>query len=310
MAERDYRAAWPLPSSTRFLAGTSIEVAREIPRDPAPEHALFDFDGTLSLIREGWMDVMVPLLAGILSEYARPWETEAEISALVKDFVTELTGKQTIYQMIRLAEEIRARGGTPRDPLDYKAEYHERLMERIASRRKGLADGTLPRAEALVPGSLEILSLLRDRGVHIYIASGTDEEYVLEEAALLGVDGFAPGRIYGAQADYASFSKEMVIRRILTENRVDGRRLAAFGDGYVEIADCKAAGGTAVAVASDESGRSGRPDPWKRERLLGAGADLVVPDYRDAAALVAFVWDGTEPEPVSGAAPAGQGGRR
>lgn len=323
MAERDYRAAWPLPSSTRFLAGTSIEVAREIPRDPAPEHALFDFDGTLSLIREGWMDVMVPLLAGILSEYARPWETEAEISALVKDFVTELTGKQTIYQMIRLAEEIRARGGTPRDPLDYKAEYHERLMERIASRRKGLADGTLPRAEALVPGSLEILSLLRDRGVHIYIASGTDEEYVLEEAALLGVDGFAPGRIYGAQADYASFSKEMVIRRILTENRVDGRRLAAFGDGYVEIADCKAAGGVAVAVASDESGRSGRPDPWKRERLLGAGADLVVPDYRDAAALVAFVWDGIEPEPAAprngaaaGAAGArlsggpGQGGRR
>lgn len=312
MAERDYRAAWPLPSSTRFLAGTSIEVAREIPRDPAPEHALFDFDGTLSLIREGWMDVMVPLLAGILSEYARPWETEAEISALVKDFVTELTGKQTIYQMIRLAEEIRARGGTPRDPLDYKAEYHERLMERIASRRKGLADGTLPRAEALVPGSLEILSLLRDRGVHIYIASGTDEEYVLEEAALLGVDGFAPGRIYGAQADYASFSKEMVIRRILTENRVDGRRLAAFGDGYVEIADCKAAGGVAVAVASDESGRSGRPDPWKRERLLGAGADLVVPDYRDAAALVAFVWDGIEPEPAAprNGAAAGAAGAR
>jgi len=52
-----------------------------------------------------------------------------------------------------------------------------------------------------------------------------------------------------------------------------------------------------VAVASDESGRSGRPDAWKRERLLGAGADLVVPDYRDAAALVAYVWDGIEPIP-------------
>lgn len=306
MAERDYRAVGPLPTSTRFLAGTSIEVARKIPRGSAPEHALFDFDGTLSLIREGWMDVMVPLLAGILYEYARPEETEEGIRALVKDFVTELTGKQTIYQMIRLVEEIRARGGVPRDPRDYKAEYHERLMERIASRRKGLADGTLPREEALVPGSLEILGLLRARGVHIYIASGTDEGYVLEEAALLGVDEFAPGRIYGAQADYASFSKEMVIRRILTENRVDGRRLAAFGDGYVEIADCKAVGGTAVAVASDESGRSGRPDPWKRERLLGAGADLVVPDYRDAAALVAYVWDGIEPESAAGAAPAGR----
>ena len=297
MAERDYKAAWPLPSSTRCLPGTSIEIARQLTRGPAPEHALFDFDGTLSLIREGWMDVMVPLLAGILLDFARPGETEESIRALVKDFVTELTGKQTIYQMIRLADEIRARGGVPRDPRDYKAEYHERLMERISARRKGLAEGTLPREEALVPGSLEILRLLRDRGVRIYIASGTDEEYVLEEAALLGVDEFAPGRIYGAQADYASFSKELVIRRILEENRVDGRRLAAFGDGYVEIADCKAVGGTAVAVASDESGRSGRPDAWKRERLLGAGADIVVPDYRDAAALVAYIWDGIEPAP-------------
>lgn len=306
MAERDYRAVWPLPSSTRLLAGTSVEVVRELPRGPAPEHALFDFDGTLSLIREGWMDVMVPMLAEILLEYARPGETEEGIRALVKDFVTELTGKQTVYQMIRLAEEIRARGGTPRDPLDYKAEYHERLMERIAFRRKGLADGTLPREAALVPGSLEILGLLKARGVAIYIASGTDEEYVLEEAALLGVDEFARGRIYGAQADYASFSKELVIRRILEVNRVDGRRLAAFGDGYVEIADCKAAGGIAVAVASDESGRSGRPDPWKRERLLGAGADLVVPDYRDAEALVSYIWDGIEPEPAADAEPTGR----
>ena len=307
MAERDYRAAWPLPSHTRFLSGTSIEVARDLPRGSAPEHALFDFDGTLSLVREGWMDVMVPLLAGFLAAYARPGETEADISALVKDFVTELTGKQTIYQMLRLAEEIRSRGGTPRDPRDYKAEYHERLMERIASRRKGLADGTLPREAALVPGSLEMLGLLRDRGVAIYIASGTDEAYVLEEAALLGVDGFAPGRIYGALADHASFSKELVIRRILAENRVDGRSLAAFGDGYVEIADCKAAGGVAVAVASDEAARSGLPDAWKRKRLLGAGADLVVPDFQDAAVLAAYVWDGVEPEPPAAGQDAAEG---
>lgn len=297
MAERDYRASWPLPERTRFLPGTSIEVAREIRRGAPPEHALFDFDGTLSLVREGWMDVMVPMLTGILLDFARPGETRESLAALVRDFVTELTGKQTIYQMLRLAEEIHSRGGSPRDPRDYKAEYHERLMERIAARREGLASGTLPRTAALVPGSLEILGALRRRGVSVYIASGTDEAYVLEEAALLGVDEFAPGRIYGAQADYASFSKELVIRRILEENRVDGARLVAFGDGYVEIADCKATGGLAVAVASDEAERSGRPDEWKRRRLLGAGADLVVPDFSQAEALVSYIWDGVEPEP-------------
>ena len=28
--------------------------------------ALFDFDGTLSLIRSGWMDIMVPMMVEIL----------------------------------------------------------------------------------------------------------------------------------------------------------------------------------------------------------------------------------------------------
>ena len=163
-------------------------------------------------------------------------------------------------------------------------------MQRIASRREGLAKKTVAREQMLVAGSLELLAALRDLGTAIYVASGTDEQYVLEEAHLLGVDEYAPGRIYGAQADYASFSKEMVIQRILKENRVDGEALIAFGDGYVEIADCKAVGGLAVAVASDEAERSGRCDAWKRERLIGAGADIVIPDYREAPALLDYVW--------------------
>jgi phosphoglycolate phosphatase len=292
VAERDYRRAWPMPGSTTFIPGTSIELIRSLHAARPPRHALFDFDGTLSLIREGWMQIMVPMMVRILSPFAGSGESEASIRALVSDFVAELTGKQTIYQMIRLAGEIEARGGKAADPLDYKSEFHDLLMTRIASRREGLAGGTMPRESMLVPGSLEILSLLRERGVAIHIASGTDEEYVLEEARLLGLDEYAPGAIHGARADHASFSKELVIRRILDENRVDGASLVAFGDGYVEIADCKAVGGVAVGVASDEAGRSGKPDAWKRERLIGAGADIVVPDYACARTLVDWLWSG------------------
>jgi phosphoglycolate phosphatase-like HAD superfamily hydrolase len=290
MEERDYSGKYPVPERPRYLAGTSIEILRDVALREPPRHALFDFDGTLSLIREGWVEIMVPMLADELWRYARKGETRESVVELVRDFVSSLTGKQTIYQMMRLADEIRARGGAPRDPADYKAEYHERLMSRIASRREGLASGAVKREDMLVPGSLEILSLLRERGVAIYVASGTDERYVLEEADLLGITEYVPGRIYGALANHASFSKEMVIRRILEENRVEGASLVAFGDGYVEIADCKSAGGTAVAVASDEAGRSGRPDEWKRARLIGAGADLVVGDYREARAVVGYLW--------------------
>jgi len=138
------------------------------------------------------------------------------------------------------------------------------------------------------------LRALRDRGLELYLASGTDERYVHEEAALLGLDAYFGSRIYGAIDDYKRFSKAMVIRRILEENRVDGAALLGFGDGYVEIQNVKSVGGTAVAVASDEARRSGRPDAWKRDRLLGVGADLVIPDFRDYRALLAYLWDETE----------------
>lgn len=290
MAERDFSPAHPVPERPSLLSGTGIELVRPLRLSAPPRHALFDFDGTLSLIREGWVEVMVPLLVERLLPWARKDESPASIESLVREFVMRLTGKQTIFQMMRLAEEIEARGGRAADPQDYKAEYHARLMARIDGRRKDLASGRARPEDMLVPGSLDILRGLAERGTQIYVASGTDEEYVLEEARLLGVDAFAPGRIYGAQADYRAFSKEMVIARILKENRVEGGSLIGFGDGYVEIADSKAAGGMAVAVASDETARSGKPDAWKRERLIGAGADLVVADYRETAALLGYIW--------------------
>jgi hypothetical protein len=82
----------------------------------------------------------------------------------------------------------------------------------------------------------------------------------------------------------------MVIERILRENAIPGDKLLAFGDGYVEIENTKEVGGLAVAVASDEAHNgSGRMDEWKRDRLSGVGADIVIPDYRDAAALLRLI---------------------
>jgi phosphoglycolate phosphatase len=287
--EKDYRRVVETAGPARFLPGTQIEIVRDAPRGSAPEHVLFDFDGTLSLVRAGWAEVMVPMMVEILQATGTR-EPPADLRALATDFVMTLNGKQTIYQMIRLAEEVKARGGTPREPSEYKRMYHDRLMERILSRREGLRSGRVPPEAMLVPGSLDLLRALRDRGARLYLASGTDEAYVREECALLALDRHFEGHIYGAIDDYKAFSKAMVVERILKENRVDGRRLLGFGDGYVEVENIKAAGGTAVAVASDEEGRSGRPDPWKRDRLIGVGADLVIPDYREHAALVGYFW--------------------
>lgn len=286
--EDDYR---PVAQATegRFLPDTGIEILHEVQRHDPPRHVLFDFDGTLSLIREGWPEVMVPMMVEVLLATGTR-ESPEELARLVSQFVMQLTGKQTIYQMLRLAEEVRRRGGEPKDPAEYKQTYHDRLMERIAARRESLANGSVPADEMLVPSSRLLLEELARRGAILYLASGTDEGYVREEVRLLELDGFFGPRVYGALDDYRAFSKAQVIQRILRENQVPGSTLLGFGDGYVEIQNLKAVGGIAVAVASDEAGRSGKPDPWKRQRLIGAGADLVIPDYRDCRQLLAYLW--------------------
>ena len=125
------------------------------------------------------------------------------------------------------------------------------------------------------------------RGWKLYLASGTDELFVKREADLLGLSRYFRDQIYGALDNYQNFSKKQVIERILTEHGVDGRSLLVVGDGYVEIENGRDAGALALAVASDEANNGeGRFDPWKRERLLGVGADVVVPDYRDATVLL------------------------
>ncbi len=291
--EADYRATVSSNKTLGFLPGTRIELVRRRDARPIPEYFVFDFDGTLSLIREGWPEVMVPMMVEFLQETGTT-ETAQELFDLVHTFVMELNGKQTIYQMIRLAEEIRHRGGSPLEPVEYKNLYHRRLMDRITARREALRSGqTLPE-DMLVPHSFSLLQALQQRGARLYLASGTDENYVREEVELLGLDAYFGLHVYGAVDDFRTFSKAMVIRRILDENRVDGTRLVGFGDGYVEIMNVKEAGGTAVAVASDEAGRSGNPDPWKRQRLLGVGADLVIPDYQDTPALVELLWNERE----------------
>src|SRR5438128_2945672 len=102
--------------------------------------ALFDFDGTLSLIREGWPQVMIPMMVEVLRQTGTN-ESEPELFAKVEEFVMRLNGKQTIYQMIQLADEVRRRRGTPLDPLQYKHRYHDLLMNRIRDRLAALESG-------------------------------------------------------------------------------------------------------------------------------------------------------------------------
>jgi phosphoglycolate phosphatase len=270
-----------------FLPGSHIEIINAGVQRGRIRHALFDFDGTISLIRQGWQDVMVPMFVEVLAGLGTG-ETREQLHEVVREWVYRLTGKQTIYQMIRLAEEVRKRGGQPLEPLQYKHQYLDLLWQRIEHRVAGLREGKIEAEDLRIPGSLAILENLRARGVAMYLASGTDRPYVLDEAEALGVAPYFEG-IYGALDQYQDFSKAMVIEMIIEENDLHGPELVGIGDAYVEIENVKDVEGIAVGAATDEARRQG-VDEWKRNRLIFAGADLIVPDFREQERLVAYLF--------------------
>jgi phosphoglycolate phosphatase-like HAD superfamily hydrolase len=278
-----------------ILPGTQIEIVNPDLRSAGSggqvRSVLFDFDGTLSLIRQGWQDVMVPMMVDLLAAL-ETGESRATLTAVVTEFVDRLTGKQTIYQMIALREQIEQRGGQPLEPLAYKHMYLDLLWARIEHRVTGLKQGALKAQDLVVPGAYEVLEDLKRRGLACYLASGTDQPYVLDEAAALGLTPyFTRGgvqHIYGALDQYERFSKAQVIQDILVDNDLRGQNLLAFGDGYVEIEETKRVGGIAVGVATDEERQTGI-NQWKRDRLIQAGADVIVGDFREQQALLAFL---------------------
>ena len=269
---------------TTPLQQPAIEILR--PHFPRGKFraALFDFDGTLSLIRRNWPQVMIPMMVDVLAEVGTGESREA-LSLQVEEFVMRLNGRQTIYQMIQLADEVRARGGQPRDPLDYKEQYHDLLWAQMSSRVNGLKDGTVRPDDLTVPGSRELLEALAKRGLTLYLASGTDLKYVQDEVRALELDHFFGPHVYGALDDYESFSKKMIVDQIIGEANVAGDELLGFGDGFVEIEEVRHAGGVAVGVASEEESRQGI-NLWKRNRLVQAGADLIIGDYRQLDKLL------------------------
>src|SRR5579859_4549848 len=125
-----------------------VEFSSSFAPRPRISHVLFDFDGTLSLIRQGWPEVMMPMFQEMLPRL--PGETEAQQTTLLFNDIMHLNGKQTIYQTIQFAERVKERGGTPQEPLWYKKEYLRRLDDRIRHRLSGLESRFVQPDEMLV----------------------------------------------------------------------------------------------------------------------------------------------------------------
>jgi phosphoglycolate phosphatase-like HAD superfamily hydrolase len=251
-------------------------------------HALFDFDGTLSVLREGWESVMVPVM---IEAICGPVPPTAEIELEVREYVEQSTGILTILQMEWLVETVRKYGllGKPLSAKDYKTGYLERLMVRVRQRISQVERGDCQADDCMLSGARSFLIDLVKRGTRLYLISGTDHPDVQHEASVLGLTDFFAGRIYGALDEREAHSKERIIQRILDEHHLFGDELLVVGDGPVEIRAARGRGAIALGVASNEVTRSGWNE-HKIVRLSKASADLLIPDFSHSNELLKLLF--------------------
>ena len=269
------------------FSGT-VEVRSSFMPCPGISHVVFDFDGTLSWIRHGWPAIMFDVFAHHLPRL--PGESSAAVHDVLYQIILGLNGQPTILQMTRFAELVLDRGGHSLEPETLRREYQGRLDAEIAARAKLISGGQAKPDDFVVFHARPLLQWLQKTGLTLIILSSTQVERVREEAALLQLAPFFGAHIYGGSGDPTQFSKMAVLQRLLREEGICGENLLAFGDGPAEIVSTKSLGGTAIAVCSDEDHNgSGLMDAFKRQQLMAAGADVVIPDYRDAIVLVKYL---------------------
>jgi len=281
------------PRGAQHVAGSDVEVVEPFTVTGRITHAIFDHDGTISTLREGWEQVMEPMMVRAIlgPRYESVDEGNyARVVSRVRDYIDKTTGVQTLEQMQGLVGMVREFEFVPadevKDAAGYKRIYTDALLGIVRDRLRRLRGGERDVGDYTVKGSVAFLRKLHAAGVKLHLASGTDREDVVREAEALGYAGLFEGRIYGAVGDIRKEAKRIVLERILGDIGCGNvTRLATFGDGPVEIRETRKRGGLAFGVASDELRRFGL-NAAKRRRLICAGAHYVAPDFAQVDAVL------------------------
>jgi len=278
-----------------YLPGSELEIVEEPPTALTIRYAIFDHDGTISTLRQGWEEIMEPMMLGAIfggDHSAVEGSVLQRITLRVKDFINKTTGIQTISQMQGLVELVREFGYVPAkkilDASGYKHIFNVQLKELVNKRLGKLSCGELGIDDFTLKGAVPFLHSLSELGVKLYLASGTDDADAKEEAKRLGYAHLFNGGIYGSVGDATKETKKLVVDRILQEIGGAYDQLVAFGDGPVEMRETVKRGGYAVGIASDEIRRFGM-NFEKRTRLIRAGAKAIVPDFSQRDLLWAFL---------------------
>ena len=277
----------------QYSVNSEIEIINVWPVEPVIKYAVFDNDGTISTLREGWEKIMAPVMVKAIlgDEYSRVDESLLKkVKLRVDQFIDSTTGIQTLMQMKMLLDIIKEFGFVSEDQMldesGYKDIYNQELLKLVKEREGKLMSGELNVEDLTVKNAIPFLKRLYDSGIKLYLTSGTDIEDVKHEMAVLGHDYLFEDRIYGAVGDLNKEAKRIILDRLLDSiGRSEAGSIVTFGDGPVEIRETQKRGGMTVGIASNELRRYGL-NQSKRTRLIKAGADIIVPDFSQTDRLL------------------------
>ncbi len=279
-----------------YLKNTEIEIINRWPENVQIRHAIFDHDGTISTLREGWELIMAPMMIkAILGDKYKTVDKTFydKVKKSVDELIDKTTGVQTLAQMAALRDLVKEYGFVPKDQIrdmhGYKKIYNEELLKMVRRREKKYKNGELSLSDLTMKNAVAFVKSLYDKGITLYLASGTDEEDVKHEAGIFGYDRFFEGGIYGSVGDINKEVKKMVLEKILNNiGESNYHQIVTFGDGPVEIRETRKRGGLTAGVASNEIKRYGLNER-KRTRLIKAGADIIVPDFTQMDTLLGLL---------------------
>ncbi|MBP7037980.1 MAG: hypothetical protein KBB30_03645 [Bacteroidales bacterium] len=280
----------------KYHPDSEIEIITTWHKPPEIKHAIFDNDGTISTFRQGWEYIMAPMMVrAILGDrYDDAGETTLKkVRSAVDDLIDKTTGIQTLRQMLHLGELVREFGfvaeGDILDAHGYKEIYNEDLIAMVRRREAKLRRGEISTDDLSIKNAIPFLKVLYEKGIRLWLTSGTDTADVRHEAEVLGYAYLFEERIFGATGDIDAEAKKMVLDSILDSiGKDDAASIITFGDGPVEIRETHKRGGLTAGVASNELRRYGL-NPSKRTRLIKAGADIIIPDFAQPEILLGLL---------------------
>ena len=208
-------------------------------------HLFFDLDGTLLDSAEG----IVRAFASVMDHFSLPYASLDEFRCVVGPPLYECFPRFGI-----------PKGKEKEDLSIFQAYYAER----------GVYEN------ALYEGVPEVLSHLKDKGIHLYIVTGKPEHFAKLILSRLGILSFFEG-IVGADMEEKSVEKDLLLAKMLDKAGLSpSKEMAMIGDRSYDIIGGKTLGLHTVGVLWGIGGK---------EELQSAGADVLLSHVEDLKGL-------------------------